>query len=60
MFCCTEWSVRRMLTCKQDSVIIALRGEGLVEDDDEDAEASATNQRLSYALHPNCGIFDVE
>jgi hypothetical protein len=45
-------------------VIIAIRGEGLVEGDDEDAAAAASsganNQRLMYALHPNCGLFDGE
>ena len=42
-------------------MIIALRGEGLVEGDDDEAGASdEANQRLSYALHPNCGIFDDE
>lgn len=50
-----------LLMWVQDNVIIALRGEGLVEDDDDEAVASAAaNQRLSYALHPNCGIFDEE
>lgn len=45
-------------------MIIPIRGEGLVqatEGDDENAgEASnaADSQQLSYALHPNCGIFD--
>lgn len=43
-------------------MIIAIRGEGLVGDDDEDptAGAAATDQKLTYALHPNCGIFDVD
>jgi hypothetical protein len=48
----------------QDDVIIPIRGEGLVEGEDgaDDAggpsNASAQGQSLSYALHPNCGIFD--
>ncbi|ETI23345.1 hypothetical protein G647_05146 [Cladophialophora carrionii CBS 160.54] len=46
----------------KDNVIIAIRGEGLVEGDNEDAGAgsSGANQRLTYALHPNCGLFDEE
>ncbi|EHY56949.1 MCM DNA helicase complex subunit mcm6 [Exophiala dermatitidis] len=46
----------------KDNVIIAIRGQGLVEDDDENdgdhPSSAATGQRVTYALHPNCGIFD--
>ena len=43
-------------------MIIAIRGEGLVEgaDDDGDEAGASSNQRLTYGLHPNCGIFDDE
>jgi hypothetical protein len=49
-------------------VIIPIRGEGLVEGEDENDEENqagessnaAQGQKLSYALHPNCGIFDDE
>lgn len=44
----------------QDNVIIAIRGEGLVEDDEDQANTAAPSGTLSYALHPNCGIFDDE
>lgn len=50
------------LVSLQDNVIIAIRGQGLVEDDDENdgdhPSSAATGQRVTYALHPNCGIFD--
>ncbi|RVX71506.1 hypothetical protein B0A52_05078 [Exophiala mesophila] len=50
--------LKRML---KDNVIIAIRGEGLVEDENADQEnAEARVETLSYALHPNCGIFDDE
>jgi hypothetical protein len=46
---------------KQDNVIIPIRGEGLVDDDqdqDQGHDAATTSSKVSYALHPNCGIFD--
>ncbi|KAK5232081.1 MCM DNA helicase complex subunit mcm6 [Exophiala xenobiotica] len=45
----------------KDNVIIPIRGEGLVDDDqdqDQDHDAATTSSKVSYALHPNCGIFD--
>ena len=33
-----------------------IRGEGLVDDDQADAERE--EEKVSYVLHPNCGIFD--
>ncbi|KIX10136.1 uncharacterized protein Z518_01217 [Rhinocladiella mackenziei CBS 650.93] len=48
--------LKRMI---RTDVIIPVRGEGLVEDnDDNNAGQSTTTPRLTYALHPNCGIFD--
>ena len=49
-------------------MIIPIRGEGLVEGEDGNDEANpaaesstaAQGQKLSYALHPNCGIFEDE
>lgn len=37
-----------------------IRGEGLVADDNEDDEQEDETdaQKVSYVLHPNCGIFD--
>lgn len=40
-------------------MIIPIRGEGLVEGEGED-RADEASRTLSYALHPNCGIFDDE
>ncbi len=47
---------------KQEDVIIAIRGEGLAEDDGDNDDAAATTrpERITYALHPNCGIFEDE
>jgi DNA replication licensing factor MCM6 len=42
----------------QDDVIMPVRGEGLVDEDDEQEERNA--QKVGYVLHPNCGIFDDE
>ncbi|KAH0846521.1 hypothetical protein AYO21_10127 [Fonsecaea monophora] len=48
----------------KDNIIIPIRGEGLVEGDEDGAgepsTTTAQSQRLTYALHPNCGIFDDE
>ncbi|KEF61510.1 minichromosome maintenance protein 6 [Exophiala aquamarina CBS 119918] len=67
----TERSLARKVLKKmiKDNVIIPIRGEGLVEGEDENGEANqaagessntAQGQKLSYALHPNCGIFEDE
>ena len=32
-----------------------IRGEGLVDEDDNEEERE---EKVSYVLHPNCGIFD--
>lgn len=47
----------------QTNVVIAIRGEGLVDgdgDDDEEDQAGGAERRTTYALHPNCGLFDDE
>ncbi len=43
----------------QDNVIMPIRGEGLVDGDDEEQQQDE-HQQVSYVLHPNCGIFDDE
>ena len=35
-----------------------IRGEGLVDEDED--EQQQEEQKVSYVLHPNCGIFDDE
>ena len=35
-----------------------IRGEGLVDEDEEQDQDE--EQKVSYVLHPNCGIFDDE
>jgi hypothetical protein len=39
---------------------MAIRGEGLRDEDEEDDAEARANERVSYALHPNCGIFEDE
>jgi hypothetical protein len=36
-----------------------IRGEGLIDDDDDEQEQQG-EEKVSYVLHPNCGIFDDE
>jgi len=46
-----------MLISAQDNIIMQLRGDGLVDDDEAvGEESSATAQRVVYVLHPNCAI----
>jgi hypothetical protein len=33
-----------------------IRGDGLVDDDDNAAEGSSTGAKTTYVLHPNCAI----
>lgn len=44
-------------TCSrcQDNILMAIRGEGLIDDGDERTD-SADNNRLVYVLHPNCEV----
>jgi hypothetical protein len=41
----------------KDSVLMPIRGEGLMEDD-ADGEQQQDPQQVTYVLHPNCGIFE--
>ncbi|KAI9798212.1 MAG: hypothetical protein M1825_005403 [Sarcosagium campestre] len=45
--------VKRM---EKDNVLMPLRGEGLMEDEDQDREAA---DRVVYVLHPNCAVDDL-
>ncbi|OLN81238.1 DNA replication licensing factor mcm6 [Colletotrichum chlorophyti] len=49
--------IRRMIT---DSTLMAIRGSGLVDGDENEAGdgASAQQQKVLYVLHPNCAIAD--
>jgi DNA replication licensing factor MCM6 len=40
----------------QDSIIMPIRGEGLMDEDDADTQPQAA--QVTYVLHPNCGIFE--
>ncbi|KPI42367.1 DNA replication licensing factor mcm6 [Cyphellophora attinorum] len=40
----------------KDSTIMPIRGEGLMDEDDADAQPQAA--QVTYVLHPNCGIFE--
>ena len=35
---------------------MALRGEGLVEEEDAVPSSSAASSRIVYVLHPNCAV----
>lgn len=37
---------------------MAVRGDGLVPEDgaDNNGEASATSQKVTYVIHPNCAL----
>jgi DNA replication licensing factor MCM6 len=45
------------LCASQDNIIMPIRGDGLIDGDDEDtAESSSAATRTTYVLHPNCAI----
>ncbi|KAL9624135.1 MAG: hypothetical protein Q9160_001657 [Pyrenula sp. 1 TL-2023] len=45
--------LKRMM---KDNVVMQVRGEGLVDDDDNAAQSSTQAQRVVYVLHPNCAV----
>lgn len=49
-----------MLFLKQDNILMAVRGEGLAEDDAGATAAAdggpAPSQKVIYVLHPNCAL----
>lgn len=38
----------------QENILMALRGEGLADEEGEGSSAAA--QRIVYVLHPNCAV----
>ncbi|KAI1775722.1 MCM-domain-containing protein [Hypoxylon cercidicola] len=55
-----ELSVTKMVLKKmvKDNILMAVRGEGLAENDESAASESgpATSQKVTYVLHPNCAV----
>lgn len=35
-----------------------IRGEGLIDGDDDEQQQDGDGEEITYVLHPNCGIFD--
>lgn len=51
--------LKRQLIILQDSIIMPIRGEGLMDEDQADgADAAQQPAQVTYVLHPNCGIFE--
>jgi len=46
-------SMGSCLCASQDNIIMPIRGDGLIDGDDEN---TAESSRTTYVLHPNCAI----
>ncbi|ETN40397.1 uncharacterized protein HMPREF1541_04674 [Cyphellophora europaea CBS 101466] len=42
----------------KDSIIMPIRGEGLVDEDGGPDGGAQGSEQVAYVLHPNCGLFD--
>ncbi|KAJ2988789.1 hypothetical protein NUW58_g3792 [Xylaria curta] len=54
-----EMDIAKMVLKKmvKDNILMAVRGEGLAEEDAEGAQSTAgPSQKVVYVLHPNCAV----